>query len=113
MKNVDVKREDFETYQEYVDAFEEARQKEIARRSELSAEELVEEEEKLEEKELSEYQKYADEVARNEAIDAGVMSTEVMQITREQAASPEPQTNLGKKAVEDKKKAASKDANKE
>lgn len=105
---VDVKRSDFKEYEDYVKAFEKERQKEIARRAKMTPQEIEKEEEKLEGEYRARYSNYVNDFARAKAVAEGLSPTgEVVKITPEQAMSNEAHTGLGKKATEDKKKAAS------
>lgn len=102
---VDVKRSDFDSYEDYAVAFEEARQKEVARRRKLDPEQLEEEEDKLEGEHRNRFSNYINDYARSQAVSEGVSPTgETMKNTPEEAMSGETQTALGKKATEDKKK---------
>ena len=106
---IDVKRSDFKEYEEYANAYEKARQKEVARREKMTPEEIVKEEEKLHGEHRARYSKYVNDFARAEAVAEGLSPTgEDVKNTPEQAVSKEAQTGLGKRATEDKKKAASK-----
>lgn len=107
---VDVNRADFDSYEKYANAFEEARQKEVARRRNMEPEKLAKEEEKLEGEHRNRFSNFINDYARDKAVAEGVSpSGETIKITPEEAMSGETQTAMGKKAQDDKKKSTSKD----
>lgn len=101
----EIRQEDFDNYSDYVNAYEKARLEEVERVAKLTPEERKKEILKEEEASRKAYEKYANEFVLDEAVANGVsVSGEVVKVTKEEAHSREPVTELGKKAVEDRKK---------